>query len=78
MEKKLFSRITKDVAITSSICGYNHFSDPALFDNDKVIGYVVDEKTGLRFKKVDDNFDLNNYNVCRNLMKDGIRSIFSL
>ena len=62
-EAKLFTRITKDVAITNSICGYNHFSEPALFDNDKVIGYVVDEKTGLKFKKLDDNFDLNNYNV---------------
>ena len=62
-ETKLFTRITKDVAITNSICGYNHFSDPALFDNDKVLEYVVDEKTGLKFKKLDDNFDLNNYTV---------------
>ena len=62
-ETKLFTRVTKDVAIANSICGYNHFSDPALFDNDKVLGYVVDPKTGLKFKKLDDNFDLNNYNV---------------
>ena len=46
-----------------SVCGYNHFSDPALWNNDKVLGYVVDEKTGLKFKKLDDNFDLNNYNL---------------
>ncbi len=62
-ETRLFTRVTKDVAIESSICGYNHFEDELLWDNDKVIGYVVDEKTGLRFKKLDDNFDLNNYNV---------------
>ena len=62
-ETKLFTRVTKVVSIANSICGYNHFSDPALFDNDKVLAYVVDSKTGLKFKKLDDNFDLNNYNV---------------
>lgn len=62
-ETKLFTRDTRDVAIESSICAYNHFDDPALEQNDKVLGYVKDEKTGLNFKKLDDNFDLNLFNV---------------
>lgn len=55
----LFTRQTKDVAISNSICAYNHFEDAELEDNDKVLGYVTDKKTGLNFKKLDDNFDLN-------------------
>lgn len=58
-ETKLFTRDTKDVAIESSICGYNHFDAPELEQNDKGLDYVYDEKTGLNFKKLDDNFDLN-------------------
>lgn len=62
-EARLFTRVTKDVAIANSICSYNHFEDEYLWDNDKVLGYITDKKTGLKFKKVDDNFDLNNYNL---------------
>lgn len=58
-ETMLFTRDTRDVAIASSICGYNHLDDPIHENNDKVLGYVLDEKTGLLFKKLDDNFDLN-------------------
>ncbi|MBE7010640.1 MAG: hypothetical protein E7418_04030 [Ruminococcaceae bacterium] len=58
-ESKLFTRDTKDVAIESSICSYNHFENPELEQNDKVLDYYKDEKTGLNFKKLDDNFDLN-------------------
>ncbi|MBR5157428.1 MAG: hypothetical protein IKW59_06650 [Clostridia bacterium] len=62
-ETKLFTRDTKDVAIESGICAYNHFDDPALEQNDKVLGYIKDEETGLNLKKLDDNFDLNLFNV---------------
>lgn len=62
-ETKIFTRFTKDVAIENSICGYNHFDDPALENNDKVLGYIKDEETGLNFKKLDDSFDLNLFNV---------------
>ncbi len=60
-EARVFSWAARNTSF--SVCGYNHFSDPKLFNNDKVLGYVFDEKTGLKFKKLDDNFDLNNYNV---------------
>ncbi len=62
-ETKLFTRDTKDTAIESSICAYNHFDNLALEQNDKVLGYIKDEETGLNFKKLDDNFDLNLFNV---------------
>ncbi len=58
-ESMLFTRDTKDVEIEKGVCSYNHFDDPALEQNDKVLGCVKDEKTGLNFKKLDDNFDLN-------------------
>ena len=59
-EARVFSWDARGAGL--SVCGYNHFTDPALYDNDKVLGYVYDEKTGIKFKKLDDNFDLNNYN----------------
>ncbi|MBR6524067.1 MAG: hypothetical protein IKT39_05630 [Clostridia bacterium] len=62
-ETMLFTRDTKDTAIESSICGYNHFEDPTLEQNDRDLNYITDEKTGLNFKKLDDNFDLNLFNV---------------
>ncbi len=62
-ETMLFTRDTRNTAIASSICGYNHFDNPELFDNDKDLYYVKDEKSGLNFKKLDDNFDLNLFNV---------------
>ena len=62
-EAMLFTRDTKDTAIESSICGYNHFDNPLLFDNDKNLDYIKDDKSGLNFKKLDDNFDLNLFNL---------------
>ena len=62
-ESMLFKRDTKDVAIESSLCGYNHFDNPVLFENDKDLIYIKDEKTGLNFKKLDDSFDLNLFTV---------------
>jgi len=62
-ESRLFVRDTRDTAIEAGICAYNHFSDEALYDNDKDLTYVTDEKTGLMFKKLDDNFDLNLFNL---------------
>lgn len=58
-ESRLFTRDTRDTAIESGLCAYNHFSDESLYDNDKDLTYITDEKTGLIFKKLDDNFDLN-------------------
>ena len=58
-ETKLFTRDTRDVAIESSICAYNHFDALHLEQNDKVLGYVTDKELGIKFKKLDDNFDLN-------------------
>ena len=62
-ETMLFTRDTRDTAIESGICAYNHFEGSELEQNDKVLGYIKDEKTGLNFKKLDDNFDLNLFNV---------------
>jgi len=62
-ETMLFTRDTRDTAIESGICAYNHFEGADLEQNDKVLGYIKDEKTGLNFKKLDDNFDLNLFNV---------------
>lgn len=58
-EGRLFTRETRDVAIESGLCSYNHFSDSRLYDNDKDMTSIYDEKTGMYFKKLDDNFDLN-------------------
>ncbi len=52
LETRLFTRVTKDVAIERSICGYNHFENESLWDNDKVIGYVTDEKTDFALKSL--------------------------
>jgi hypothetical protein len=62
-ETRLFTRDTRDIAIESGLCAYNHFSDKAMYDNDKDMSFVKDEKTGLMFKKLDDNFDLNLFSL---------------
>lgn len=62
-ESRLFVRETRDTAIEAGICSYNHFSDETLYDNDKDLTYIKDEKTGLIFKKLDDNFDLNLFSL---------------
>ena len=43
-ESRLFTRDTRDIAMESSLCAYNHFSDESLYDNDKDLSYVTDEK----------------------------------
>lgn len=58
-----FTRKTKNVAISRSVCSYNHIDDPEFEQNDKVLGYRYDEETGLIFKKLDDEFDLNQYTL---------------
>lgn len=62
-ESRLFTRDTRDTAIESGLCSYNHFSDSARYDNDKDLMCFLDKKTGLLFKKLDDNFDLNLFNL---------------
>lgn len=54
-----FIRAGKNQAISHSICSYNHIEDPEFEDNDRVLGYRYDEETGLIFKKLDCEFDLN-------------------
>lgn len=50
-ETKLFSRGTRDVAIDSSICGYNHLDEQILADTKYNFDYYKDEETGMCFKK---------------------------
>lgn len=59
----IFTRQTKNVAIANSVCSYNHIDDPEFEQNDKVLGYRYDNETGLIFKKLDDEFDLNQYTL---------------
>ena len=50
-ETMLYRRGTRDVAIDSSICAYNHISSE---DRDRIdghFGYIKDEETGICFKK---------------------------
>ena len=62
-ETMTFTRLGKNVAISRSVCSYNHVEDPEFDQNDKVLGHIIDEATGLKFKKLDDEFDLNQYTL---------------
>ena len=62
-ETMTFTRNGKNVAISRSVCSYNHVEDPAFDHNDKVLDHIIDERTGLKFKKLDDEFDLNQYTL---------------
>ena len=62
-EAMTYTRVTKNVAISRSVCSYNHIDDPGFEQNDKVLGYRYDKETGLIFKKLDDEFDLNQYTL---------------
>lgn len=58
-ETKVFSRNTRDVAINNSICAYNHIieeDNEAIYNN---FGYVEDEKTGMKFKRLANSSCLN-------------------
>ena len=50
-ETALYRRISNDVAITSSLCGYNHTSTEQTERTNGTCGYVYDRVTGLGFKR---------------------------
>lgn len=49
-ETKLYKRGTRNVAIDSSICGYNHLPDEVLLPYRYGFDYYVDNETGMGFK----------------------------
>lgn len=50
-ETKVFTRRSRDVAISRSVCGYNHFTEEQNEATALTLDYIYDEKTGMKFKK---------------------------
>ena len=63
-ETMLFTRVTKDAAITRSICGYNHISEETAEAIQGTLQTVLDAETGIRFKPLEGG------GVIINLVKD--------
>ncbi len=50
-ETELYTRRTRDVAITSSICAYNHITEDELEQTKDNFKYITDKEIGIGFKK---------------------------
>lgn len=62
-ETALFTRVTRDTAISASLCGYNHIETPEPLKN-TTFEIDFDEETGLYFKQ------FGGTGTCLNLMKE--------
>ena len=59
-EARVFKRNTRDTAILNSVCGYNFIEEKSFPQaGDNSLGYVTDEKTGLKMKKFCNSLVLN-------------------
>lgn len=62
-ETKIFTRISKNKILSSSICGYNHISQKAHEETFGTFKSVKDKETGLWFKKLGGGPTINTNNL---------------
>ena len=62
-ETMLFTRDTRIAAITRSICSHNHVEDEEFLKLSRTMGYITDEKTGLKFKESCNGICINRYTL---------------
>lgn len=62
-ESMIFTRISLDTAVTTSLCGYNHVKGEAEDLISKHVASILDEETGMRFTHFDHGPTLNLSNI---------------